>query len=97
MTLNDVQYITDADGREVGVILPIELWREISSELETAHLLSSEATKKHLLCPGERAPSLTLEAAGIEICEETGLPVFRMPVGAPQISTEFIRSLEDEW
>lgn len=97
MTLNDVQYITDADGHDVGVIVPIELWREIASERETAHLLSSEAMKKRLMDPGGRAAGLTLEEAGIEICKETGLPVFRMPVGAPQISTEFIRSLEDEW
>lgn len=69
----------------------------LTSEHVNACLKNSEKVEEHQRDPGERTPRLTLEEAGIEICEETGLPVFRMPVGAPQISTEFIRSLEDEW
>jgi len=44
-----VQYVSDADGKPVGVIVPIELWREIESERETAYLLKSKAMKKRLL------------------------------------------------
>lgn len=93
MTVNSVQYITDADGREVGVILPIELWQEIASERGALYRRSHESAEMRSTAPGDTTAGLTLEEAGIEICEETGLPVFRMPVGAPQISTEFIRSL----
>jgi PHD/YefM family antitoxin component YafN of YafNO toxin-antitoxin module len=44
-----VQYISDAEGREVGVIVPIDLWHEIKSERETAYLLKSENMKRRLL------------------------------------------------
>ncbi len=43
------QYTSDADGKEIGVILPIKLWHEINSERETAHLLKSENMKRRLL------------------------------------------------
>ena len=42
----EVRYISDADGIEVSVIAPIELWPEIESERETAYLLKSEAMKQ---------------------------------------------------
>jgi len=47
--LEDIQYLSDEEGRRTGVLVPIELWEEISSELETHHLLSSENMKKRLL------------------------------------------------
>lgn len=97
MTMNDVQYITDADGQQVGVIVPIALWREIASERETAYLLKSDAMKKRLLDARDRTMGVTLEEAGIEICEETGLPVFRVSPDAPEITTEFVKELEEDW
>lgn len=36
------QYISDVYGKEVGVIVPIELWHQIESEREAAYLLKSE-------------------------------------------------------
>ena len=42
----EVQYVSDADGKPLGVIVPIELWQEIESERETAYLLKSEAMKR---------------------------------------------------
>lgn len=45
----EVQYISDEKGNVQGVIVPIELWREILSERETAYLLDSEAMKRRLL------------------------------------------------
>lgn len=97
MTVKDIQYITDADGQDVGVIVPIELWREIASERETAYLLKNDAMKKRLLDARDRTMGTTLEEAGIEICEETGLPVFRVPPDAPEITTEFVKELEEDW
>ncbi len=45
----DIQYISDAKGNPVGVIVPIEIWHEIESEQETAYLTKSETMKKRLL------------------------------------------------
>lgn len=47
--MTDIQYISDAKGNPVGVIVPIEIWREIESEKETAYLTKSETMKKRLL------------------------------------------------
>ena len=35
----DIQYVSDAEGHAVSVLVPIALWREIESERETAYLL----------------------------------------------------------
>ncbi len=60
-TQSDVQYISDADGKEVGVIVPIALWHEIEGERETAYLLKSETMKRRLLEAKERQGGLSLE------------------------------------
>ena len=39
VSTTEIQYISDAEGKDVGVIVPIALWREIESERETAYLL----------------------------------------------------------
>ena len=57
-----VQYISDAEGKEVGVIVPIE-WHEIESERETAYLLKSETIKRRLLEAKERQGGVSLENA----------------------------------
>ena len=44
-----LQYVSDEQGYAVGVIVPIELWREIESERETVYLLKSATMKKRLL------------------------------------------------
>ncbi len=49
IVMTDIQYISDAKGNPVGVIVPIEIWNEIESEQETAYLTKSEAIKKRLL------------------------------------------------
>jgi hypothetical protein len=58
-----VQYVSDADGTPLGVIVPIELWREIESERETAYLLRSETMKRRLLEAKERQQGVSLEEA----------------------------------
>jgi hypothetical protein len=47
--LNQIQYVSDETGQPVSVIVPIELWREIESERETAYLLRSSKMKERLL------------------------------------------------
>ena len=59
----EVQYISDAEGKEVGVIVPIELRHEIESERETAYLLKSEPMKRRLLEAKERQGGISLEDA----------------------------------
>ncbi|MGI4789559.1 MAG: hypothetical protein ACRYFS_11990 [Janthinobacterium lividum] len=58
-----VQYISDAEGKEVGVIVPIDLWHEIESERETAYLLKSDTMKRRLLEAKERQGGISLEDA----------------------------------
>ena len=41
----EVQYVSDESGNPVSVIVPIDLWREIESERETAYRLKSENMK----------------------------------------------------
>jgi PHD/YefM family antitoxin component YafN of YafNO toxin-antitoxin module len=63
------QYISDESGNTVGVIVPIELWREIESERETAYLLKSENMKRRLLEAKDRQEGITLD----EVCEKLGI------------------------
>jgi len=58
-----VQYVHDADGKPVSVIVPINLWREIETERETAYLLKSEAMKARLLAAKDRKEGISLEDA----------------------------------
>ena len=45
----EIQYVSDESGEPTAVIMPIELWREIESEKETAYLLKRESMKRRLL------------------------------------------------
>ncbi len=59
----DIQYISDENGNPVGVIVPIDLWREIESERETAYLLKSENMKRRLLEAKEREEGIPFDEA----------------------------------
>jgi hypothetical protein len=49
MALSDqIQYVSDENGVVVSVIVPIELWREISSEPGLAHLLSNSVVSQEV-------------------------------------------------
>ena len=54
MTSQEIQVVSNEQGEPTGVIVPIELWREIASERETAYLLSSENMKQRLLAAKKR-------------------------------------------
>ena len=69
MSQAEIQYISDENGNTVGVIVPIELWREIESERETAYLLKSENMKRRLLEAKDRQDGISLE----EACEKLGI------------------------
>jgi PHD/YefM family antitoxin component YafN of YafNO toxin-antitoxin module len=58
-----IQIVSNEQGEPVAVIVPIDLWREIESERETAYLLKSERMKARLLAAKERQEGIPLEAA----------------------------------
>ena len=59
----EIQYVSDESGEPTAVIVPIELWREIESEKETAYLLKSENMKRRLLEAGDRKTGIPFEEA----------------------------------
>ncbi len=61
--MSDIQYVSDESGNPTAVIVPIELWREIDSEKETAYLLESENMKRRLLEAKERQTGIPFEEA----------------------------------
>jgi PHD/YefM family antitoxin component YafN of YafNO toxin-antitoxin module len=63
MEHREIQYVSDENGQPVGVIVPIDLWRELESERETAHLLKSEAMKRRLLEAKNRQTGVPIENA----------------------------------
>lgn len=65
----ELQYVTDENGNAVSVIVPIDLWREIESERETAYLLKSVNMKRRLLEAKERQEGIPLD----EACEKLGV------------------------
>ena len=58
----DIQIVSNEAGEPTAVIVPIELWREIASERETAYLLKSETMKQRLLAAKERPGGISIEA-----------------------------------
>lgn len=52
----EVRYLSDAEGRTEAVVVPIGLWEEISSELETRFLLSNPAMRAKLLASINEPP-----------------------------------------
>jgi PHD/YefM family antitoxin component YafN of YafNO toxin-antitoxin module len=62
--MTEIQYVSDESGEPTAVIVPIELWREIESEKETAYLLKGENMRRRLLEAKERQTGIPFEEAG---------------------------------
>jgi PHD/YefM family antitoxin component YafN of YafNO toxin-antitoxin module len=58
----EIQIVSNESGEPTAVIVPIQLWREIESERETAYLLKSETMKQRLLAARQREGGLSLDA-----------------------------------
>jgi antitoxin YefM len=58
---SDIQIVSNEAGEPTAVIIPIELWREIASERETAYLLKSESMKQRLLAAAQRRDGVSLD------------------------------------
>lgn len=63
MADTEIQFVTNQDGEQTAAIVPIEMWREISSERETAYLLSSPAMRERLLAAMKRTDGIPLDEA----------------------------------
>ncbi|WP_446011796.1 prevent-host-death protein [Candidatus Electrothrix sp.] len=61
--MEQVQYISNANSKITGVIVPIDLWQEIESERETVRLLRSENMKRRLLKAKNRKEGISLDEA----------------------------------
>ena len=62
-TQTELQYVSNAQGQPVAVIVPIDVWHEIESVRETAYLLKGDAMKRRLLEAKERTEGISLEDA----------------------------------
>jgi len=58
----EIQIVSNEAGEPTAVIVPIDVWREIESERETAYLLGSETMKERLLAAKQRQGGLSIEA-----------------------------------
>lgn len=67
--MEQVQYISDENKNVTGVIVPIDLWKELQSEKETAYLLKSETMKRRLLEAKNRKEGIPFD----EACEKLGV------------------------
>ena len=67
--MDQIQYISDDRNNITGVIVPINLWKEIESEKETAYLLKSAAMKKRLLDAKKRTEGMPFDKA----CQDLGV------------------------
>lgn len=70
----------------------------MESKRETAYVMSTEAKQHRASVSEDRTEKYrSLEEAGIEISERTGLPVFRVASNGRPITLENVKKLEDEW
>ena len=60
---SSLQYLTDDAGKPLAVVVPIDIWREIESERETAYLLKSDAMRARLLQSKARTEGISLDDA----------------------------------
>jgi hypothetical protein len=58
----EIQIVSNENAEPTPVIVPIELWRKVESEQETAYLLRSDAMKARLLAAKQRGEGIPAEA-----------------------------------
>lgn len=67
--MTNFQYLCDDQGETLAVVVPIEIWRNIVAQDETAYLLSSPTMKDRLLAAKNRDTGISLD----EACEKLGI------------------------
>ncbi len=68
-TQTDVQFITDGSGQQTAVLVPIDMWREILAERETAYLLQNPAMRRRLLDAMKGTAGISIE----DVCAKLGV------------------------
>ena len=63
MPETDIQIVSNEAGEATAVLVPIGLWKEISSERETAYLLKSETMRQRLHAALQRQSGIDFEDA----------------------------------
>ena len=58
-----IHYLTDEAGERQAAVVPIDVWQEISSWMETEYLLSNPAMRKHLMESAASAESIPWDEA----------------------------------
>jgi len=89
----EVKYVSDAEGNEIEVIVPISVWRAITTVRDVANLLGSGTLDDAL--PRRAHGSESAPTTHIGTDEATGLPVFITPPGSPTLTLEDVKKLED--
>lgn len=64
MSEADIQVVSNEAGEPTAVIVHIALWKEISSERETAYLLKSETMRQRLRAAMDRGSGVSLDDGG---------------------------------
>jgi hypothetical protein len=67
--MEHVQYISDQNNNITGVIVPIDLWKELQSEKETAYLLKNETMKQRLIKAKNNKEGIPFD----EACQKLGI------------------------
>jgi toxin YoeB len=57
----DLQYLSDADGSVQAVVIPIDAWKRLASQLETYHLLQSPEMHRRLRGAKSRANGISFD------------------------------------
>ncbi len=65
----NIQYISNPEGETVAVVVPIQLWREIASELETKYLTNNKIMLERILEARKRTTGISLK----KVCETFGI------------------------
>ncbi len=67
--MQKIQYISDQHNKITGVIVPIDLWKELQSEKETAYLLKSETMKNRLIKAKNNKEGIPFD----DVCKKLGI------------------------
>ena len=61
--MEQIEYLSNNTDNIIGDIVPIKLWKEIESEIETSYLLKSEKMKQRLLKAKNRKEGIPFDEA----------------------------------
>ena len=65
----DIEYVSNLLGKITSVLVPFDLWEQISSEIETRYFLDNPVMKKRLL----KARNRNIKISKEKVYEELGI------------------------